>query len=38
MYNIPYATTVAGAMAMAQAIWEFKKNGLHVKSLQEYYA
>ena len=37
LYGIPYATTVAGAKAIAQAISELKRNGLTVKSLQEYY-
>ncbi|MBU1248232.1 MAG: ATP-grasp domain-containing protein, partial [Proteobacteria bacterium] len=38
MYDIPYATTVAGASAMAQAILELRGKGLQVKSIQEYYA
>ncbi len=37
LYDIPYATTVAGATAMAQAIKEFRAKGLQVKCLQEYY-
>jgi len=37
LYNIPYATTVAGATAIALAISELKQAGLTVKSLQEYY-
>jgi carbamoyl-phosphate synthase large subunit len=37
LYGIPYATTAAGAQAMAQAIREREGTGLSVKSLQEYY-
>jgi len=37
LYGIPYATTAAGATAMAQAIREREGCGLSVKSLQEYY-
>ena len=37
LYGIPYATTAAGATAMAQAIREREGTGLSVKSLQEYY-
>ena len=37
LYGIPYATTAAGAQAMAQAIREREGQGLSVKSLQEYY-
>ncbi|MEA4856989.1 carbamoyl-phosphate synthase large subunit, partial [Solidesulfovibrio sp.] len=37
LYGIPYATTAAGAKAMAQAIREMTGQGLTVKSLQEYY-
>ena len=38
LYNIPYATTVSGANAMALAIQELAGKGMGVKSLQEYYA
>jgi carbamoyl-phosphate synthase large subunit len=38
LYGLPYATTVAGARAMAQAIKDSKARGLGVKSLQEYYS
>jgi carbamoyl-phosphate synthase large subunit len=38
LYDIPYATTVAGASAMAQAIRELRDEGLQVKCLQEYYS
>ena len=36
-FNIPYVTTVAGAMAMARGIAAFKESDLAVKSLQEYH-
>ena len=35
-YNIPYATTLSGAMAMGKAIAAMKQKSLLVKSLQEY--
>ena len=35
-YNIPYTTTLAGAIAMAKAIAAMKQKDLSVKSLQEY--
>ncbi|GAB7022614.1 carbamoyl-phosphate synthase large subunit [Salidesulfovibrio brasiliensis] len=37
LYNIPYTTTVSGARAVAQAIYELRETGLVVKSIQEYY-
>ena len=36
-YGVPYCTTVAGAKATAIAIGK-KSDGMHVESLQEYYA
>ncbi|MGD8367571.1 MAG: carbamoyl-phosphate synthase large subunit [Desulfobacterales bacterium] len=36
-FNIPYVTTVAGAMAMARGIAALKEKKLAVKSLQEYH-
>lgn len=35
-YNIPYATTVAGAMAMCRGITAIKRKKFSVKSIQEY--
>ena len=35
-YNIPYTTTLAGAIAMAKAISAMRQKDLSVKSLQEY--
>ena len=35
-YNIPYTTTLAGAIAMGKAIVAMKQKDLSVKSLQEY--
>jgi len=35
-FNIPYATTIAGAMAMCNGISAFKKKTLSVKTIQEY--
>jgi carbamoyl-phosphate synthase large subunit len=37
LYNVPYVTTAAGAMAAVQAIRELAGQGLGVKSIQEYY-
>lgn len=37
LYNIPYTTTISGARAVAQAIYELRETGLVVKSIQEYY-
>jgi carbamoyl-phosphate synthase large subunit len=37
MYNIPYATTTAGAHAMAEAISALQKGDWDVKTLQEYH-
>jgi carbamoyl-phosphate synthase large subunit len=38
IYNLPYATTVAGARALARAIESLGTGGLQVTSLQEYHA
>jgi carbamoyl-phosphate synthase large subunit len=35
-YAIPYATTVAGAQAMARGISALKEEALSVKPIQEY--
>ena len=37
-FNIPYATTIAGAMAMCKGIAALKKEMLSVKTIQEYHA
>jgi carbamoyl-phosphate synthase large subunit len=37
MYNIPYATTIAGAQAMAEAVQALQKGDWNVKTLQEYH-
>ncbi|SPF40079.1 carbamoyl-phosphate synthase, large subunit [Syntrophobacter sp. SbD1] len=37
VYNIPYATTLAGAQAMAEAISALQKGDWDVKTLQEYH-
>ena len=36
-FNIPYATTIAGAMAISRGIKALKERKLSVKTLQEYY-
>jgi len=36
-FNIPYATTIAGAMAISRGIRALKEKKLSVKTLQEYY-
>ena len=36
-FNIPYATTVAGAMAMCKGVAALRHNQLTVRSLQEYH-
>ncbi|CAB5090549.1 Carbamoyl-phosphate synthase large chain (EC [Olavius algarvensis associated proteobacterium Delta 3] len=36
-FNIPYATTISGAMAMARGITALKRQNLSVKPLQEYH-
>ena len=36
-FNLPYATTVAGARAMCEGVAALKGRGLEVKSLQEYH-
>nr|MBC8431855.1 carbamoyl-phosphate synthase large subunit [Candidatus Desulfatibia vada] len=36
-FNIPYATTIAGAMAMCKGIAALKKEMLSVKTIQEYH-
>ncbi len=38
LYGVPYTTTVAGAAAMAQAIFEERGQGLGVTCLQDYYS
>ncbi len=38
LYNIPYATTVAGAKAMAEAIKERHQKGYEVTCLQDHYS
>jgi carbamoyl-phosphate synthase large subunit len=35
-FNIPYATTIAGAMAICKGITALKKKKLSVKTIQEY--
>jgi carbamoyl-phosphate synthase large subunit len=35
-FNIPYTTTIAGAIAMCKGITAFKKKHLSVKTIQEY--
>jgi carbamoyl-phosphate synthase large subunit len=35
-FNIPYATTIAGAMAICKGITALKKKKLSVKAIQEY--
>jgi carbamoyl-phosphate synthase large subunit len=35
-YNVPYTTTIAGAMAISKGIAALKRKALSVKSLQEY--
>ncbi len=37
LYNIPYATTIAGAKAMAEAVEALQKGDWDVKTLQEYH-
>ncbi len=37
LYNIPYATTIAGALAMAEAVSALQKGDWSVKTLQEYH-
>jgi carbamoyl-phosphate synthase large subunit len=37
-FNIPYATTIAGAMAMCKGIAALKKEMLSVKTIQEYHS
>jgi carbamoyl-phosphate synthase large subunit len=37
VYNIPYATTLAGASAVAQAVEELQKGDWDVKTIQEYH-
>ena len=36
-FNLPYATTVAGAMAMCEGVAALKGRRLEVMSLQEYH-
>jgi carbamoyl-phosphate synthase large subunit len=37
VYNIPYATTIAGAQAIAEAVLALQKGDWDVKTLQEYH-
>lgn len=37
MYNMPYATTIAGAKAIADAVGALQENDWDVKTLQEYH-
>ncbi|MHC1729882.1 MAG: carbamoyl-phosphate synthase large subunit [Syntrophobacteraceae bacterium] len=37
IYNIPYATTIAGAEAIAEAVFALQKSDWDVKTLQEYH-
>ncbi len=37
IYNIPYATTMAGAQAIAEAVLALQKGDWNVKTLQEYH-
>jgi carbamoyl-phosphate synthase large subunit len=37
IYNIPYATTIAGAQAIAEAVLALQKGDWDVKTLQEYH-
>jgi carbamoyl-phosphate synthase large subunit len=37
VYNLPYATTIAGAKAFAQAIAALCSGDLEVTSIQEYH-
>ena len=37
MYNIPYATTIAGAQAIAEAVQALQEGDWNVKTLQEYH-
>jgi carbamoyl-phosphate synthase large subunit len=36
-FNIPYTTTIAGAIALSKAVTILKKEALDIKSLQEYH-
>jgi carbamoyl-phosphate synthase large subunit len=38
MFNIPYTTTTAGAIATARAIKSLKEGNLEIKTIQEYHA
>jgi len=37
LYNIPYATTIAGAKAMAEAVEQLQRGDWDVKTIQEYH-
>jgi carbamoyl-phosphate synthase large subunit len=37
-YNVPFTTTISGALSAAHAIEMFKNKTLHIKSIQEYHA
>lgn len=36
-FNIPYTTTIAGAVALSKAVMMLKKEALNIKSIQEYH-
>ncbi len=36
-YNLPYATTIAGARAMAQAVAELRAGDWDVRAIQDYH-
>jgi len=36
-YNVPFTTTISGALSAARAIEKFKLNTIHIKSIQEYH-
>jgi carbamoyl-phosphate synthase large subunit len=37
-YNVPYTTTISGALSALQAIENFKHKKIHIKPIQEYHA
>ena len=36
-FNIPYTTTIAGAIALSKAVTVLKRKNLNIKSVQEYH-
>jgi carbamoyl-phosphate synthase large subunit len=36
-FNIPYTTTIAGAIALSKAVTVLKTQSLNIKSVQEYH-